>query len=173
MSRPRVAPFLFALSLPFWLACTAFGQMKIGIIDLQSAMSQTAEIKKAQADLEAKYKSRQDLLAKAQKELDVINQQLSLGDKLTPQAQNDLSAQATRKERDISRLQEDLQADVDRDRTEILAKANDRMQKIVATLAEQKGLDAVLVTGAAAYFKPALDLSKEAAAAYDKTYPVK
>jgi len=165
--------WLLALSVPFWLSFAAFGQVKIGIVDVQAALAQTAEVKKALADLDAKYKPRQEQGAKLQKELAAISQQLSLGDKLTVQAQNDLSMQSTRKQRELTRIQEDLQADVNRDQSEIVTRCTARIEQISVKLAEERGLDAILAAGAAVYFKPVLDLTKDVVAAYDKAYPVK
>jgi outer membrane protein len=146
----------------------------VAIMNTQAALVETAEIKKAQADLEAKFKPRQEQMARLQKELETIQQQLqTLGDKLTPQAQADLTTQGQRKQRDLQRLSEDVQADVERERNDILTKSGGRMQQIVAKLAEEKGLDIVIDVSNAVYFKPALEITKEAAAAYDKAYPVK
>jgi len=66
-----------------------------------------------------------------------------------------------------------LQADVDRDRNDILQKSGGRMQDVINKLAEEKGVDVVLDMTSTLYRKPALDLTKEATAAYDKAYPVK
>jgi len=165
---------LCVLSFSLLAASTAFAQIKAGIINTQSALIETAEIKKAQADLEAKFKPRPEQMAKLQKELETIQQQLqTLGDKLTPQAQADLTTQGQRKQRDLQRLTEDMQADVERERTDILTKSGDRMQKIVAKLAEEKGLDLVIDVSNTVYFKPALEITKEATVAYDTAYPVK
>jgi outer membrane protein len=43
----------------------------------------------------------------------------------------------------------------------------------VNKLAEEKTLDVVLDTGVTVYFKPALDITKDATAAYDKAFPLK
>ena len=45
------------------------------------------------------------------------------------------------------------------------------MQDVVKKLAEEKGLDMVVDVGTTIYFKPAMEITKEATAAYDKTYP--
>jgi outer membrane protein len=173
MSHLRKSRWLFALSVPFWLSIAAFGQAKIGIVDVQTALSQTAEVKKALAELDAKYKPRQEQGVKLQKELAAINQQLSLGNKLTEQAQSDLNVQVTRKQRELTRIQEDLQADVTRDQSDIVTRCTDRMEQIAIKLSEEKGLDAIFASGATVYFKPVLDLTKDLVAAYDKAYPVK
>ena len=164
---------LVVLSLPLLVACAASAQVKIGIVDAQGALAATAEVKKVQTDLEAKYKRRNEAYQQLQKELQTIQQQLSLGDKLTPQAQNDLSVQATRKQRELQRLGEDLQAEVDRERNEILTKTSQKLKQVLDTLAAEKGLDIIVDAADTVFYKPALDITKDATAAYDKAYPVK
>jgi outer membrane protein len=154
------------------LALTATAQTKVGVINSQKAVLETAEIKKAQAELEAKFKPRQDQMVKLQKDLQDIQAQLQSG-KLNQNAEQDLTIQGQRKQREMQRLQDDLQADVDRDRNEILQRTGQRMQDVVKKLAEEKGLDVVVDSANTVFYKPALDLTAEATTAYDKTYPVK
>jgi len=164
---------LVVLSLPLLMACAVSAQVKIGIVDAQGALAATAEMKKVQADLEVKYKKRNADFQQLQKELQAIQQQLSLGDKLTPQAQNDLTVQSTRKQRELQRLGEDLQADVDRERNDILTKTSQKLKLVIDKLATEKGLDIVVDASDTVFFKPALDITKDATAAYDKANPVK
>ncbi len=172
MLRSHSRRWLSVLAFTMFSAGLAQAQVKVAVINSQLALSETAEIKKFQTDLEAKYKPRQEQMAKLQKELETIRQQLELGDKLTAQAQADLNTQGTRKQRELSRLQEDLQADVERERTEVLQRSSNRMEQVVIKLAEEQGLDLVVDSSTTLYFKPALDLTKQATAAYDKAHPV-
>jgi outer membrane protein len=164
---------VFMLGLPVLVAGTALAQVKVGIVDTQAALTATAEVKKAQADMELKYKARNDEFVKLQKELQELNQKLSMGDQLTPAAQAALSAQATRKQRDVQRIGEDLQSDVDRERNDLLTRTTANFKKVIDQLAVDRGLDVILDTGYTVYFKPTLDLTAEATAAYDKAYPAK
>ncbi|HYP06927.1 MAG TPA: OmpH family outer membrane protein [Bryobacteraceae bacterium] len=155
-------------------AIGAFAQAKVAIINSQLSVVETAEIKKAQAELEAKYKPRQGQIEKLQKEIADLQTQLQQGQgKLTPQAEQDLNIRGQRRQRELQRLGEDLQADVDRERQEILGRSSQRMQDIVKKLAEERGFDLVVDTSNTIYFKPALEITKEATAAYDKAYPAK
>jgi len=47
------------------------------------------------------------------------------------------------------------------------------MREVVTKLAEAKGLDVVIDSANTFYYKPALDITAEATAAYDKAYPGK
>src|SRR6266853_4431747 len=102
---------------------TGSAQTKIAIINLQRAVLESAEIKKASAELEAKYRPRQQAIEKLQKDIQALQQNLQQNaGKLTPQAEADITAQGQRKQRELTRLSEDLQADVDRERNEILGR---------------------------------------------------
>ena len=163
---------MFRIGLLLLLASVgmASAQTKVAIINTNNAVLETAEIKKAQAELEAKYKPRQAQLEKLQKELADIQAQLQ-GGRVTQQQAADLQITGQRKQREYQRLGEDLQAEVDRERNDILQRAGGRMQEVIRKMAEERGLDVVIDVSNAIYFKPALDITKEAVAAYDKTHP--
>lgn len=170
-SRMRLAVLPVAM-----IAATlcAQAQSKVAIINLQRAVLESAEIKKASAELEAKFKPRQLQMEKLQKDLQTIQQQLqTMSGKLTPQAEADLTTQGQRKQRELQRLSEDLQADVDRERNDILGKSSQRMQEVVKKLAEEKGFDVVVDVSTTVYFKPTMEITTEAIAAYDKAHPAK
>jgi outer membrane protein len=150
----------------------ASAQVKVGIVNIQKSILETAEIKKAQAGLEAKFKPRQAELEKVQKELSDLQSQLD-GGKLTQQAAQEVQARGQRRQREAQRMAEDLQGDVDRERNEILQGAGARMTEVIKKLAEAKGLDMIVDVSNTLYFKPALELTTEVIAAYDKAYPPK
>lgn len=153
------------------VATTASAQLKVAVVNVQQAMIESEDLKKASAELEKKYKPRQDELQKLQNDMQLIQQQINSG-KLNQQAITDLQAQGTRKQRDAQRISDDLQSDFDHDRQDVLGKAAKRMQDVVKKLAEEKGYDIVVDVSQTLYFKPALDLTADALAAYNKTYPV-
>lgn len=172
MMRSSFIPALFLCATS--LVCPSFtqAQSKVGIINLQRAVLETAEIKKASADMQSRYKPKQDEMEKLQRDLADI--QAKLQNPQTPPAQQaDLQAQGTIKQRQAQRIQEDLQADVERDRTGILQRAAQRMAEVVRKMADEKGLDYVLDTSNTVFFKPALEVTQEAIAEYDKVYPLK
>lgn len=155
------------------VAMVASAQTRLAVCNFQSALLETAEIKKAQADLEAKYKPRQAQGERLQKELQDIQQQLQNADKLRPEVAANLQQSGQRKQRELQRLSDDLNADVERDRQDILQRSQQRMQDIIRKLGEEKGVDGVVEAGTMIFFKPALDITKEATAAYDKAHPPK
>jgi outer membrane protein len=168
-----VRPLLVCSAL---ILCAQFAsaQTKVAVINLQRAVFESAEIKKADTQMQATFKPRQDKIEALNKEIAALAQQLqSSNGKLSPQAEDDLRAQGTRKQRDLQRLQDDLQADATAYRNDVLSKSSDKMQAVVKKIAEEKGLDLVIDTQSALYFKDAMDITKDAIAAYDKAYPPK
>ena len=174
MMRLFSLPVLALGATALLFAPAARAQAKVAIINLQRALSESAEYKKASAELQAKYKKRQDDLEKAQRELQDIQTQLQASQgKLSASGEADLNARGQRRQRDVQRMTEDLQADVDRDRGDFIQRAGDRMTEVVKKVAEEKALDLVVDVSNAVYFKPALDITDLAIAAYDKAHPVK
>ncbi|MBZ5609526.1 MAG: OmpH family outer membrane protein [Acidobacteriia bacterium] len=150
----------------------ASAQLKVGVLNAQKAVLDTEDIKKAQKDLEARFKPRQDEMAKLEKEIQDLQAQLQSG-KLNQLGEQDVTSQGQKKQRQLQRLQQDLQDDVDRERNDILVRAGTRMQEVIKKVAEEKGLDLVVDSTNTHYFKPAFDITNDAVAAYNKAYPVK
>lgn len=165
-----------ALLLTVFAVTTALAQtpqpVKVAIINAQKAVADTQEIKKAQATLEAKYRPRQEAIQSLQQQLQSIQQQLSAPNQ-TPGKEAQLRADGTQKQKQLQRLGEDLQSDVTAERQDILGRAGRQMAEIVKQLAEARGIDVVIDITNTIYYKPALDITPEATAAYDKAYPAK
>jgi len=172
MSRiPGLRLFLVCSAL-FLMAKAGSAQVKVAVINLQRAVLESEEIQKVSVAMEAKYKPRQLDLEKIQRDLQAIQQQLQAGaGKLTPQAEADLTSQGQRKQRDFQRMSDDLQADVNAERNDILGKSTQKMAEVVKKLAEEKGYDVVVDVSNTVYFKPALEITAEALAAFNKAYP--
>jgi outer membrane protein len=154
------------------LSQIASAQVKVAVIDTQKAVFETAEIKKADSDLQASLKPRNDRALQLNSDLQSIQQQLQANaTKLTQQQADDLQSDGQRKQRELQRLQTELQEAADSARQEIIPKCTLRMKEIVKKLAEEKGFDLVVDTQIALYFKPAMDITADATAAYNKAYP--
>jgi outer membrane protein len=148
-------------------------QTKVAVVNLQRAVFDSAEIKKADALMQATFKPRQDEIDRLDKEIaDLAKQLQGSNGKLSPQQESDLTANGQNKQRRLKYLQDDLQTDAQNYRNDVLSKSSQKMTDVVKKLAEEKGVDLVVDTSTTLYFKPALDLTNDAIAAYDKAYPV-
>jgi outer membrane protein len=172
MLRSVFLPAVLACAAAVLSPATASAQIKVGIVNFQRAVLGTSEMKKASNDLMLKYKPQQDELEKLQRDLADIQAKLQ-DPKTPPAAAVDLQAEGQRKQREAKRIQEDVQADAEKDRNDILQRATQRMTDVVKKLADEKGLDVVVDSANIVFFKPALEITDESIAAYDKTYPVK
>ena len=152
------------------LYAQAIAPAKVAIINARKAVEDTQEIKKAQAALEAKYRPRQQAIEGLQRDLQTIQQQLA-GSNVTPDREAQLRQTATEKQKQLQRQGEDLQGDVNAERQDILGRAGRQMTEIIRKIAEQRGLDVIVDVTNTLYYKPALELTSEATAAYDKAYP--
>jgi outer membrane protein len=168
MNKLLIAVLAFA---SIGTASAQVAPIKLAIINTQKALLETDEIKKAQLEMEAKFKPRQDQMVKLQKELEDIQAQLNSG-KLNELGTQELTAEGQRKQRELQRDQQDLQEDVERERNEIIQRAGTRMQTVVKKLADEKGLDIVVDSANTVFFKPTFEITAEATAAYNKTFPV-
>jgi outer membrane protein len=144
-------------------------QTTVGIVDFQRALFGTAEVKQKGAELDAKYAPQQDRITGLTKELQTLQQKIQSA---SPEEQARMQAEGARKQRDLQRLSEDLQSDFEFDRNTILQAAREKMLRAIQTVAEAKGLDLVAEASSTYYFKPAMDITPDATAAYDKAYPV-
>ena len=150
----------------------AIAPAKVAIINAQKAVADTQEIKKAQTTLETKYRPRQDAIQTLQNQLQSIQQQLGVQN-IAPDREAQLRADGVLKQKELQRLSEDLQSDVNNERQDILGHAGRNMTDVVKKIAEERGFDVVVDTTNTIYYKPALEITAEATAAYDKAYPAK
>ena len=156
-----------ALSLCAWTG-QSFAQTKIAVIDFQTALLNTADMQKQSADLEAKYKSRQDEIAGLSAELEEIQTKLQ-----TAQGNEaaQLQADGQRTQRRAQRLSEDLQSDVEFDRQNILSAASARMRDVIREIRMEKQLDLIVDAGGVLAHNALIDLTAEATQAYDAKHP--
>lgn len=170
--RMGYGPIAACASL-FLLTQLAPAQNKIAVVNMQAAVLGTAEINKANNEMQAKFKPRADQMQQLQQQIAALAQQLQTNaGKLTPQAEADLQAEGSRKQRELQRMQDDYNADAEAYRNEVLQGSTKKMSEVVKKLAEEKGLDMVVDTGTVIFFKPTLDITADAIKAYDQTYPV-
>ncbi len=154
------------------LAQAAPAQIKVAVVNMQQAVFATAEVKKADSDLQVRLKPEQDRAQKLQTDLQGIQQQLQTNpSKLTEQQQEELNAEGTRKQRELQRLTTELQEAADGARQDILPKCTQRMVEVLKKLAAEKGYDLIVESTVAYFSKAGMDITADATAAYDKTYP--
>ena len=166
MGTTRTLPVLiFAAALSQFAArAQETPPTRVAVVNFQEALFATDEIQAKSKELEAKYAPRRDNLEKLAQELQDLQEKLQ--DASGAEAFT-MQRDFQRKQRDAQRMQEDFQADAEFDRNEILASGARTMREVIAELAAAKGLDMIVDVSNTLFFKPALDLSAEATAAYN------
>jgi len=171
-SRMGLRPLL-ACSALFVFGNVAAAQVKVAVVDIQKAVFESAEIKKANDEMQATFKPRQDKINLLASEIQALQTQLQNSNgKLTPAQEADIQATGSKKQRELKYATDDLNSDVEAFRNDTLQKSSVKMNEIIKKVAEAKGLDLVVDTQTAHFFKPALDITEEVIAAYNKAYPV-
>jgi len=167
-------PVFAAVVLGLASAPAALAQSRAGVINFQRAVLDTAEFKKAYADLETKYKPKQDALAKAQQELADIDTQLrAAAGQLSSAGAAELQARGQRKQTEVTRMNDDIQEEFTKDRDAALQLTSTRMGEVLKKLAEEVQVDFFVDAQSVPFFRPALDFTEKAIAAYNLAHPVK
>jgi outer membrane protein len=118
---------------------------KIGLLNIQAAILNTAEGKKALADLDKKYQPKRTDLQRMQQELQSLQEQIQRQQTAaSDQAQLQLTRQLEEKKKIFTRTQEDAQSDFTADRSEIVSRISEKMGRVVQEFAEQNGYAVIL-----------------------------
>jgi len=118
---------------------------KIGILNIQAAMRNTAEGKKALGDLDKKYQPKRQDLQKMQQEINGLEDQLQRGaNALSEAEQARLSRQLEEKRKIFTRTQEDDQSDFGADTADTLGRLEQKMARVIQEFAEQNGYSVIL-----------------------------
>jgi len=125
---------------------------KIGILNIQAAILNTAEGKKALSDLDNKYKSKRADLQSKQQEITTLEDQLQRQQSAaSDSAQLQLTRQLEEKKKIFTRTQEDAQSDFNADRTDMIGRISQKLGRLVQEFAEQNGYALILDSVAPVY----------------------
>jgi outer membrane protein len=151
-------------------------QAKVGVMNIQAAILNCAEGKKAFEDLKAKYQPRQQELQRLQQEIQAIQDQLSKQSAtLSDEEQSRLNREAEEKQKLYNRSLEDFKNDSNRDQEEVLNKVGQKMLRVINDYAQQNGF--TLIVGddqrVPVYFAAKdVELTEEITKRYDAANPV-
>jgi outer membrane protein len=118
---------------------------KIAVINIQQAIANTKDGKKASADLQTKFGPRRSTLEKRQTDLQAMGEQLRRGsatmsEDAKAKMQRDIDANTKSLQRDA----QDLNDDADQDQSKILNEIGGKMMQVIDQYATQNGYAVVL-----------------------------
>ncbi|HEV2350377.1 MAG TPA: OmpH family outer membrane protein [Terriglobia bacterium] len=144
---------IFAICLIFLLPTLSWAQGpgapaspgKIGLLNIQAAILNTAEGKKAMADLDKKYEPKRAELQKMQQDIQSLQDQIQRQQTaVSDAAQAQLNRQLDEKKKIFTRTQEDAQSDFGTDRGDVITRISQKMGKVVQDFAQQNGYSVIL-----------------------------
>jgi outer membrane protein len=112
---------------------------RIGIIDIQRAVTSTTEGKRDLEALNKKYEPRQAALQKQASEIQELRKQLSASDKMTDDARAALLKKLEQKRIDLRHDGESVRADYQIDQREIVSRILKKMAPVVDKYAKDNG----------------------------------
>lgn len=163
------APNSAAAASPASIASTP----KVGIINIQQAISETAEAKRDAAALRARFQPKQTELETASKDVQSLQQKLQDGgNTLSPEAKAELTRSIERKQRDLNNSAEEAQTDYNNAQQEIVNRIGGKMIQVVNSYAKQNGYSMILDAQAVVFADNAINVTQEIVKAYERQYPV-
>jgi outer membrane protein len=150
--------------------------LKIGVINMQGAIANTGEGKKAFSELQKKYQPKQNELQQLQQGIASKQDQLQKQNTtLSEDEQRRLTREIESDQTRLKRMQEDLQADAQADQQEVVNRIGQKLVRLMNDYAQQNGYSIIMDGGpqmALYYVAPQIDLTEIMIKRYDSANPV-
>jgi outer membrane protein len=166
-----------AQSTPSTAAPAAGAGSQIGVLNFQLAMTRTQEGQKALQELEARFSPQQQELQKLQEEIRALQEQLRLQERtLSDDARREILREAEQKQKRGTRLQQDLQDEMQNAQSDYINDIGGKMQQVLNRYGRENNLSVIFNVsaqgGGILQWSPAVDITDEVIQMYDQTYPV-
>ncbi len=165
---------LSCLAALFCSALVAQQAPKIGIIDLQKALSATHEGQQATRDLSAKVDPKQKEFNARQQEIAQLQEQLNRQAVLSDDKKAELARSIEEKKRRLDRDTQDADESLRSEQQSILQKMSQRLMAVLTKYAKDNTYTLILSTGDAStpvmYAAPETDITATIVGLYDKAY---
>jgi outer membrane protein len=177
LAVPALAAFLMVPAV--WAQGSApAGATKVGVIDVQVAITSTSEGKQAAAELQSKFAPRQTELGNLQKQLEDIQTRLRTGaNTLSDDERAKLSRDGENIQRSYQRKSQDAQDDFQQAQRDIVDSIGRKMIDVLTKYSHDNGYAVILDRSGQAtpviYAANSTDVTQDIIRLYDQTYPVK
>jgi len=157
-------------------AQTAPPQVKVGVINIQSAMVSTKDGQKAVAELNGRMAPKQKELEKKQTDIRDLQDKLQKGSNtLAEAAKDNLKRDIDAKTKNFNRDMEDAQAEMDLEQRKILDDLSQKMMQVIDKYAVANGYAVILDVSnpntPVLYASNAVEVTKDIVDLYDKMQP--
>lgn len=157
-------------------AAEARAELKLGYVDLQRALAEVAEGKDAKARLKAELDKTKSGLESEKNKLRsdsiVLEKQAAM---MSEEVRVQKYSEMQKKVLELSQREQQAQLDLAKKEQEELKKIFDKMDPIIAAIAQRDGLAMVLEKSdsGVVYALPSMDLTSELVRTYNEKYPMK
>ncbi len=164
--KARITPILFSLAIFLMVgftATSAFAQ-KIGYVDLQTALLEVEDGKKAKARLKKEFDQKQKELDKKQTDVKKMKDDLEAGAMMmTEEAKRGKAMELQKQMYELQQLYLTLQGDLSQKEAEATKKIFERMGKIIEQIGKEKKYDLILekTESSVLFALPTMDLTAE------------
>jgi outer membrane protein len=158
-------------------AQTAAQPNKVGIMDLEGAVSATQEGQKALTELQARFEPRRKLLEKQRSEIEALQDQRNRGgNTMNAETKESITREIDQRTKMLNRDSEDAQADYQQEMDKILSELLQRMRAVIDKYSRDNGYSVILDIGqqqtpVVVWAAAAIDISNDIVALYDKSHP--
>lgn len=152
--------------------------MKVGVINVQVAITSTLEGKQAAAELQSQFAPRQTELDNLRKQIEDVQTRLRTGQTtLSDDEKARLSREGDQMTRAYQRKQQDSQDDFNEAQREVVDRIGRKMIDVLDKYSKENGFGVVFDTSAQSspvvYAANQIDLTQDIIRLYDQQYPVK
>jgi len=159
-------------------AAAAMPQLKLAVINVQVAITSTAEGKQAAAELQSQFAPRQTELDNMRKQIEDLQTRLRTGSTtLSDEEKARLAREGDQMTRAYQRKQQESQDDFNDAQQEVVNRIGRKMMEVLDKHAKENGYAIVFDTSSqqtpVIYAANQIDVTQEIIRLYDQNYPVK
>jgi outer membrane protein len=152
--------------------------MKVGVINIQAAITSTAEGKQAAAELQSQFAPRTTELENLRKQIEDLQTRLRTGQTtLSDEEKARLSREGDQLTRSFQRKQQDFQDDTNEAQQEVVNRIGRKLIGVLDKYSKDNGYSVILDTSSqqtpVLYASNQIDVTQEIIRLYDQNYPVK
>ncbi len=170
-----VTVLLVFMAVPGALLAQASDPSKVGVINMNVAVSETGEGKKGLQDIQSKYQERGQKLQQMQQEIQSLQDQIQRQSAtLSDDERLRLTRQLDEKQKIFKRAQEDYQSDLQEDEQDAVRRIGAKMDPIIKDYAQKNGFSLIIEGGPQMpiyYAAPQVDLTETIVKEYDAKFP--
>ena len=173
-SKPKKLLICLVLLLcALWVApAVASAQSKIGVVNLDQAINNCKQGKRAQAELRRKAAKLESELKQLQEDVQKLRKDLeNTAMLLKPEAKLAKEREFERKARRLQDRRRDAQQEMREAQRDSFAPILRRMNEVIKQIGATRGYSLVTESRSALYFPQSADITEELITAYDKKHP--